>query len=205
MAMLEINPLIETTDGKIIVLDAKVSFDSNALYRHPRYLRAARRERGRPCRDRGVEVRPRLYQARRHHRLYGQRRGPGNGDDGHHQAQRRVPANFLDVGGGASKEKVTAAFKLILSDPAVKGILVNIFGGIMKCDIIADGIVAGGEGSEPFGAAGGSSRRHQCAAGQGYFGGLWPADRSSRRSGRCRQEDRGAGKAGGLSRNGWRA
>jgi len=63
-------------------------------------------------------------------------------DDGHHQAVRREPANFLDVGGGASREKVTAAFKIIVSDPHVKGILVNIFGGIMKCDIIAEGIVA---------------------------------------------------------------
>jgi hypothetical protein len=76
------------------------------------------------------------------HRLHGQRRRPRHGDDGHHQALRPEPANFLDVGGGATKEKVTAAFKIITADPAVKGILVNIFGGIMKCDVIAEGVVA---------------------------------------------------------------
>ena len=68
--------------------------------------------------------------------------GPGHGDHGHHQALRQEPANFLDVGGSATKEKVAAAFKIITADPNVKGILVNIFGGIMKCDIIAEGIVA---------------------------------------------------------------
>ena len=77
------------------------------------------------------------------------------------------PANFCDVGGGASKEKVTAAFKIILSDPAVKGILVNIFGGIMRCDIIAEGIVAAAREVDLDGAAGGPARRHQCRAGQG--------------------------------------
>ena len=78
------------------------------------------------------------------------------------------PANFLDVGGGASKEKVTAAFKIILSDPAVKGILVNIFGGIMRCDIIADGIVAAAKEVDLDGAAGGPARRHQCRGGQAH-------------------------------------
>ena len=71
------------------------------------------------------------------------------------------PANFLDVGGGASKEKVEAAFKIILSDPAVKGILVNIFGGIMRCDIIAEGVVAAAKEMAIRGAAGGAARRHQ--------------------------------------------
>ena len=77
------------------------------------------------------------------------------------------PANFLDVGGGASKEKVTAAFKIIIADPAVKGILVNIFGGIMRCDIIAEGIVAAVKEVGLERAAGGPPRRHQCRAGQG--------------------------------------
>jgi len=142
MAMLEINPLVETTDGKILVLDAKVSFDSNALYRHPDIF-ALRDE---------TEEDPAEVEASKHDLAYIKLDGTiGCMVNGAGLAMATMdiiklngefPANFLDVGGGASKEKVTAAFKLILSDPAVKGILVNIFGGIMKCDIIADGIVA---------------------------------------------------------------
>jgi succinyl-CoA synthetase beta subunit len=142
MAMLEINPLIETTDGKILVLDAKVSFDSNALYRHPDIF---------ALRDESEED-PAEIEASKHDLAYIKLDGTiGCMVNGAGLAMATMdiiklngefPANFLDVGGGASKEKVTEAFKLILSDPAVKGILVNIFGGIMKCDIIADGIVA---------------------------------------------------------------
>ena len=142
MSLLEINPLVVTKDGKLICLDAKINFDDNALYRHKDIVGAARPQRRRREGNRGVEIRPLLHQARRRDRLHGQRRRPGHGDHGHHQALRQEPANFLDVGGGATKEKVTAAFKIITSDPSVKGILVNIFGGIMKCDIIAEGIVA---------------------------------------------------------------
>ena len=142
MAMLEINPLVETTDGKIIVLDAKVSFDSNALYRHPDIL-ALRDE---------TEEDPAEVEASKYDLAYIKLDGDiGCMVNGAGLAMATMdiiklngmfPANFLDVGGGATKEKVTAAFKIILSDPAVKGILVNIFGGIMRCDIIADGIVA---------------------------------------------------------------
>ena len=142
MSMLEINPLIETTDGKILVLDAKVSFDSNALYRHPDIF-ALRDE---------TEEDPAEIEASKYDLAYIKLDGTiGCMVNGAGLAMATMdiiklngefPANFLDVGGGASKEKVTAAFKLILSDPAVKGILVNIFGGIMKCDIIAEGIVA---------------------------------------------------------------
>ena len=142
MSMLEINPLIETTDGKIQVLDAKVSFDSNALYRH-KDIFALRDE---------TEEDPAEIEASKYDLAYIKLDGTiGCMVNGAGLAMATMdiiklngefPANFLDVGGGASKEKVTAAFKLILSDPAVKGILVNIFGGIMKCDIIADGIVA---------------------------------------------------------------
>ena len=74
--------------------------------------------------------------------LHGEWRRARHGDDGHHQALRESPANFLDVGGGASKDKVAAAFKIITADPNVKGILVNVFGGIMRCDIIAEGVIA---------------------------------------------------------------
>ena len=142
MSMLEINPLIETTDGKIQVLDAKVSFDSNSLYRHPDIF---------ALRDESEED-PAEIEASKYDLAYIKLDGNiGCMVNGAGLAMATMdiiklngefPANFLDVGGGATKEKVTEAFKLILSDPAVKGILVNIFGGIMRCDIIADGIVA---------------------------------------------------------------
>ena len=142
MAMLEVNPLVETTDGQLLVLDAKVSFDTNALYRHPDIL-ALRDE---------TEEDPAEVEASKYDLAYIKLDGDiGCMVNGAGLAMATMdiiklngafPANFLDVGGGASKEKVTAAFKLILSDPAVKGILVNIFGGIMKCDIIAEGVVA---------------------------------------------------------------
>ena len=141
-AMLEINPLVETNDGKMLVLDAKMSFDSNAMYRHPD-IEALRDE---------TEEDPAEVEASKSDLAYIKLDGNiGCMVNGAGLAMATMdiiklngafPANFLDVGGGASKEKVTAAFKIILSDPAVKGILVNIFGGIMKCDIIADGIVA---------------------------------------------------------------
>jgi succinyl-CoA synthetase beta subunit len=141
-AMLEINPLVETEDGNLLVLDTKMSFDSNALYRHPD-VESLRDE---------TEEDPAEVEASKHDLAYIKLDGNiGCMVNGAGLAMATMdiiklngafPANFLDVGGGASKEKVTEAFKIILSDPAVKGILVNIFGGIMKCDIIADGIVA---------------------------------------------------------------
>jgi len=141
-AMLEINPLVESADGKLLVLDTKMSFDSNALYRHPDVV-ALRDE---------TEEDPAEIEASKYDLAYIKLDGDiGCMVNGAGLAMATMdiiklngmfPANFLDVGGGASKEKVTAAFKIILSDPAVKGILVNIFGGIMKCDIIAEGIVA---------------------------------------------------------------
>jgi succinyl-CoA synthetase beta subunit len=142
MAMLEVNPLVETADGKLLVLDAKVTFDSNSLYRHPDIF-ALRDE---------TEEDPAEVEASKHDLAYIKLDGTiGCLVNGAGLAMATMdiiklhgafPANFLDVGGGASKEKVTAAFKLILSDPAVEGILVNIFGGIMRCDIIAEGIIA---------------------------------------------------------------
>ncbi len=141
-AMIEINPLVETKDRKLLVLDTKMSFDANALYRHPDVM-ALRDE---------TEEDPAEIEASKHDLAYIKLDGNiGCMVNGAGLAMATMdiiklngafPANFLDVGGGASKEKVTAAFKIILSDPAVEGILVNIFGGIMKCDIIADGIVA---------------------------------------------------------------
>jgi succinyl-CoA synthetase beta subunit len=141
-AMLEINPLVVTDDQRVLVLDAKMSFDENALFRHPD-IAALRDE---------TEEDPAEVEASRYDLAYIKLDGDiGCMVNGAGLAMATMdiiklhgafPANFLDVGGGASKEKVTAAFKIILSDPAVKGILVNIFGGIMRCDIIADGIVA---------------------------------------------------------------
>jgi succinyl-CoA synthetase beta subunit len=140
--MLEINPLVETKDGNLLVLDTKMSFDSNSLYRHPDVV-ALRDE---------TEEDPAEIEASKYDLAYIKLDGNiGCMVNGAGLAMATMdiiklngefPANFLDVGGGATTEKVTAAFKIILKDPAVKGILVNIFGGIMKCDIIADGIVA---------------------------------------------------------------
>jgi len=142
MDMLEINPLIITGDQKLIVLDAKVSFDSNALFRHPDIV-ALRDESEEDAKEIEASKFDLSYIA-----LDGEIGCMVNGA-GLAMATLDIiklygsePANFLDVGGGATKEKVTAAFKIITSDTKVKGILVNIFGGIMKCDIIAEGVIA---------------------------------------------------------------
>ena len=139
---IEINPLAVTDDGQLLVLDAKVAFDGNAMFRHKDLLE---------LRDE-TEEDPAELEASKYDLAYIKLDGDiGCMVNGAGLAMATMdiiklngmfPANFLDVGGGASKEKVTAAFKIILADPNVKGILVNIFGGIMKCDIIADGIVA---------------------------------------------------------------
>lgn len=140
--MLEINPLVETKDGKLLVLDTKMSFDGNALFRH----KDVERLRDITEED-AAEVEASEYDLA-YIKLDGNIGCMVNGA-GLAMATMDIiklngafPANFLDVGGGATTEKVTAAFKIILKDPAVEGILVNIFGGIMKCDVIADGIVA---------------------------------------------------------------
>jgi len=142
MEMLEINPLIVMPDGNLKVLDAKVSFDNNALYRHPDIL-ALRDETEEDPKELAASKFDLNYIA-----LEGEIGCMVNGA-GLAMATMDIiklygaePANFLDVGGGATKEKVTEAFKIITSDPNVKGILVNIFGGIMRCDIIAEGIIA---------------------------------------------------------------
>ncbi|MCC2980491.1 ADP-forming succinate--CoA ligase subunit beta [Sphingomonas sp. IC4-52] len=141
-AQIEINPLAVTDDNKLMVLDAKVGFDGNAMFRH-KDLAELRDE---------TEEDPAELEASKYDLAYIKLDGDiGCMVNGAGLAMATMdiiklngmfPANFLDVGGGASKEKVTAAFKIILADPNVKGILVNIFGGIMKCDIIAEGIVA---------------------------------------------------------------
>jgi succinyl-CoA synthetase beta subunit len=140
-SLIEINPLVVTGTGDVIALDAKMNFDDNALFRHKDVAE---------MRDVSEED-PMEVEASKHDLNYVKLDGNiGCMVNGAGLAMATMdiiklhgafPANFLDVGGGASKEKVTAAFKIILSDPAVKGILVNIFGGIMRCDIIAEGIV----------------------------------------------------------------
>ena len=140
--MVEVNPLLVTKEGKLLALDAKVSFDDNATYRHPDVV---------ALRDLNEEDSKEIEASKfglSYIALDGSIACLVNGaglamstmDIIQHFGGK--PANFLDVGGGASKDQVTAAFKIILGDPNVKGILVNIFGGIMDCDVIAQGIVA---------------------------------------------------------------
>ncbi len=141
-AIVEINPLVVTGAGEIVALDAKVSFDDNALYRHAD-IEALRDE---------AEEDPKELEAAKYMLNYVALDGViGCMVNGAGLAMATMdiiklygssPANFLDVGGGATKERVTAAFKIIMSDPNVEGILVNIFGGIMRCDVIAEGVVA---------------------------------------------------------------
>ena len=142
MSLLEINPLVVTKDGNIICLDAKVNFDDNSLYRHKDVQALRDLDEEDPA-----EVEASKYDLS-YIKLDGEIGCMVNGA-GLAMATMDIiklygsePANFLDVGGGATKEKVTQAFKIIVSDPNVKGILVNIFGGIMKCDIFAEGIIA---------------------------------------------------------------
>ena len=139
--LIEINPLIITKSGKILCLDAKINFDDNALFRRPEIVK---------YRDLNEED-PKEIEASKHDLAYIKLEGSiGCMVNGAGLAMATMdiiklygeePANFLDVGGGASKEKVSAAFKLILSDDNVKGILINIFGGIMRCDVLAQGVV----------------------------------------------------------------
>jgi succinyl-CoA synthetase beta subunit len=142
MSLLEVNPLVVTRDKKLVCLDAKVGFDDNALFRHPEEV---------ALRD-VTEEDEKEIEASKYDLNYVALDGSiGCMVNGAGLAMATMdiiklyglePANFLDVGGSASKEKVAAAFKIITSDPKVKGILVNIFGGIMKCDVIAEGVVA---------------------------------------------------------------
>ena len=140
-SLIEINPLIITKKNKLICLDAKMNFDDNAIFRRPEILK---------LRDLNEED-PAEIEASKHDLAYIKLNGSiGCMVNGAGLAMATMdiiklygkePANFLDVGGGASKEKVSAAFKLILSDKNVKGILINIFGGIMRCDVLAQGVV----------------------------------------------------------------
>ena len=160
-SLVEINPLVVTKDGKLLALDAKINFDDNALFRHPEARRAARRDRGgRASRSRRAS-RPQLHLARRQHRLPGQRRRPRDGHDGHHQAPRRRAGELPRRRRRRHAGAVTEAFKIILVDPNVKGILVNIFGGIVQCDMIAEGVITAVKQVGLQGAGRRAARRHE--------------------------------------------
>lgn len=142
MSLLEVNPFIVMNNGSVRVLDAKVSFDGNALFRHPEIVQ---------LRDMSEEDEKEIEASKWDLAYVALEGNIGCMVNGAGLAMATMdiiklygaePANFLDVGGGASKEKVTAAFKIITADPSVKGILVNIFGGIMRCDVIAEGVIA---------------------------------------------------------------
>jgi succinyl-CoA synthetase beta subunit len=142
MSLLEVNPLVITNDGNLVCLDAKMNFDGNALFRHPDVM---------TLRDE-TEEDPKEIEASKHDLSYVALDGSiGCMVNGAGLAMATMdiiklygaePANFLDIGGGATKERVTVAFKIITADPKVKGILINIFGGIAKCDVIAEGVIA---------------------------------------------------------------
>jgi succinyl-CoA synthetase beta subunit len=141
-SLIEINPLVVTNSDELIALDAKMSFDDNALFRHPKVINMRD-----PSEEDPLELKASEFDLS-YIKLDGNIGCMVNGAGlamatmDIIQLEGGSPANFLDVGGGATKEKVTEAFKIILSDPNVKGVLVNIFGGIMRCDVIAEGVIA---------------------------------------------------------------
>jgi hypothetical protein len=178
-SLAEINPLILEGNGNIKALDAKFNFDANALFRHPEIV---------AYRDLDEED-PAEIEASKFDLAYIQLDGNiGCLVNGAGLAMATMdtiklfggePANFLDVGGGATAEKVTEAFKIMLGNPKVKAILVNIFGGIMRCDTIAEGVIAAVHGGEPQGAAGGAHEGHQRGARQEDAGRVGPARSSA--------------------------
>ena len=141
-SMVEINPLVTTKEGDVMALDAKVNFDTNALYRHPDIVELRDVSEEDPSEVEASEYDLAFIKLDGNIGCLVNGAGLAMATMDIIKLHGSEPANFLDVGGGATKEKVTAAFKIILKDPNVKGILVNIFGGIMKCDVIAEGVIA---------------------------------------------------------------
>ena len=193
-SLAEINPLIVTGDGKVIALDAKFNFDSNALFRHPDIV---------AYRDIDEED-PAEVEASKFDLAYISLDGNiGCLVNGAGLAMATMdtiklfggePANFLDVGGGATTEKVTEAFKIMLKNPNLKAILVNIFGGIMRCDVIAEGVIDSVEGRVAEGAAGRAHEGHERRPRQEDAGGFRPADHRGRQHGRSCAEGRRGGR-----------
>ena len=195
-AIVEINPLVVTGAGDVVALDAKISFDDNALFRHPE-LEKLRDE---------AEEDPKELEAAKYSLNYVALDGNiGCMVNGAGLAMATMdiiklygaaPANFLDVGGGATKERVTAAFKIILSDPNVEGILVNIFGGIMRCDVIAEGVVAAAREVQLSVPLVVRLEGTNVELGKQILAQVRPADHRRRQPGRRRRESR-QGRAGG--------
>jgi succinyl-CoA synthetase beta subunit len=141
-SLIEINPLVVSKEGKLVCLDAKIGFDDNGIFRHPDIEAMRDLEQEEPAEIEASRLG--LSYVKLDGSIGCMINGAGLGMATMDIIKLRggEPANFLDVGGGASKERIAEAFKIILSDPHVKGVLVNIFGGIMRCDVIAEGIIA---------------------------------------------------------------
>ena len=141
-SLIEINPLVVTNSDELIALDAKMSFDDNALFRHPKVINMRDPSEEDPLELKASEFDLSYIKLNGNIGCMVNGAGLAMATMDIIQLEGGSPANFLDVGGGATKEKVTEAFKIILSDTNVKGVLVNIFGGIMRCDVIAEGVIA---------------------------------------------------------------
>ena len=202
-SIIEINPLVVSSAGDVVALDAKISFDDNALFRHPELAK---------LRDEAEED-PKELEAAKYELNYVALDGTiGCMVNGAGLAMATMdiiklygasPANFLDVGGGATKERVTAAFKIILSDPNVEGILVNIFGGIMRCDVIAEGVVSAAREVQLSVPLVVRLEGTNVRSGQGNSRPFQPADHCGRQPGGCRGEDRHRGAGGRLTWPSW--
>jgi succinyl-CoA synthetase beta subunit len=136
-SLAEINPLIVTGDGKLVALDAKMTFDDNALYRHKDIAELRDLNEEDPLEVEASNYKLNYIKLDGNVGLHGERRGAGHGTMDIIKLSGGSPANFLDVGGGASAEQVKNAFKILVSDPSVKGVFINIFGGILRCDVLA--------------------------------------------------------------------
>jgi succinyl-CoA synthetase beta subunit len=141
-SMIEINPLIQTSDGRILALDAKVSFDDNALYRHPDLVELRDLTEEDPLEVEASKIGLNYIKLDGNIACMVNGAGLAMGTMDIIKHHGGLPANFLDVGGGATKEMVTSAFRILLADPHVQAVLINIFGGIMRCDVVAEGVVA---------------------------------------------------------------
>ena len=140
-SLLEINPCVVTGDGRLVALDAKVNFDDNALYRHPELRELRDLDEETPLEVEASKYKLNYIKLDGTIGVHGQRRRPGDGHDGHHQAKRRQPGEFSGRGRRRVRRAVKNAFRILLSDPNVKAVFINIFGGILRCDMLASGIV----------------------------------------------------------------
>ena len=192
-SLAEINPLILTKDGRVVALDAKFNFDSNALFRHPEIVELRDLDEEDPAEVEASEFDLSYIQLDGNIGCLVNGAGLAMATMDTIKLFGGEPANFLDVGGGATAEKVTEAFKLMLRNPGLKAILVNIFGGIMKCDTIAEGVIRRVARSRPQGAAGGAHEGHQRGDRQEDAEGLRPADHLCRHDGRSGGKGRGRG------------